>query len=292
MCNVDGQYPADEHVGWITPSLNSWRADVEKVFKEQNPDLYVWDSLWECVTECYIRVAGDKPTAIRNGITKFRLLTHTEPDPDAEEPDPDDPYTPPGCYRDLSGRLICPDSDGEGRPGCGETGNIACETTQQDNRGLLGEIRDLLRAPFPDNPDQTEECIIYGICADPEEPDEEYPGFGDAEAFRRDRWVAPELTEADTNQVLARIEAAGVRISEAAENKMPFALANLVPNFSGGGGGGECQETNLQMLGTSAAIGFCGSAVDTFFAGPVRGMLELVMMVGFYFSVARTYNAA
>jgi hypothetical protein len=193
----------------------------------------------------------------------------------------------------MAGRLVCPGDDNFGPDaGCGGSGDLACETTQQDNRGLLQQIRDLLRTPLPEEIEPDEGCIIYGICPEPEEPDEEYPGFGDAERFRRDRWVAPELTEGDTNQVLARIEAAGVRISEAAENKMPFALANLVPNFSGGGGGGECQETNLQMLGTSAPIGFCGSAVDTFFAGPVRGMLELLLIVGFYFSVARTYNAA
>ncbi len=97
----------------------------------------------------------------------------------------------------------------------------------------------------------------------------------------------PSLTWTVFEDVASQMESAATSWWADAQTRLPFALGVAWVPAAPSVGAGDCQGVQMTILGQSQEVGLCGTAIDSFLAGPGRAVLLAALLVGFYLASAQ-----
>lgn len=120
-----------------------------------------------------------------------------------------------------------------------------------------------------------------------DEQDDEPAGQPDAPMPELTPLSEPSLTWTVLEDVAAQIESAATNWWADAQTRLPFALGVAWLPAAPSIGAGECQGVQMTILGQEQEVGLCGTAIDSFLAGPGRAVLLAALLVGFYLATAQ-----
>jgi hypothetical protein len=120
-----------------------------------------------------------------------------------------------------------------------------------------------------------------------DEQDDQPAGQPDAPMPELTPLSEPSLTWTVLEDVAAQIESAATSWWADAQGRLPFALGVAWLPAAPSIGAGECQGVQMTILGQEQQVGLCGTAIDTFLAGPGRAVLLAALLVGFYLATAQ-----
>lgn len=181
-----------------------------------------------------------------------------------------------------------PDRDGDGIPDVYDP----CPAQASNKCNDAAEPEDPIEIPddyMRDATGQAQLDVLNEILSElrEDEQDDQPAGQPDAPMPELTPLSEPSLTWTVLEDVATQIESAATSWWADAQTRLPFALGVAWLPAAPSIGSGECQGVQMTILGQEQEVGLCGTAIDSFLAGPGRAVLLAALLVGFYLATAQ-----